>query len=303
MTRFTPEAQTCLEDYLADVRSAVAGHQSVSPDEIEQDVRDHVVAALEGTRGPIIAADVAAVLERLGPPNQWVADEPRSMWKYLSDKLKPVGHKAVEQIKALPGEAYQAGRGIAARVRDMSNDWRLAYLAFGLFVVGLIAFPLFPAFLIGAYFAARADVALARERGETLGARRWLVYPPMAILSVALLLIIAIWPIAPAVALSHQIPRSLWPDVSGMMHVSPGAVQPVSGLYLAIGTVSLWWCICSLIVLRFPNLPGVLFPPFGKCIRRQDATLLFLLAGTAFVCWLSRAETAWAITNMVLWRT
>ncbi len=114
MMRFTREAQACLEDYLADVRSAVSGHSSISPNEIEQDVRDHVIAALEGARQPVAAADVAEVLERLGPPNQWVADEPRSIWKYLSDKLKPVGHRAVEQIKALPGEAYQAGRGFAA---------------------------------------------------------------------------------------------------------------------------------------------------------------------------------------------
>src|SRR5262249_2982785 len=156
MTRFTPEAQARLDEYLAEVRSAVTGHVSVSPDEIEQDVRDHVVSALEGTREPIIAADVAAVLERLGPPNQWVADDPRLWWKCLNEKLKPVGHKGVEQMKALPGEAYEAGRGLAARVRGMSNDWRLAYLAFGLFVLGLVAFPLFPACLIAAYFAARA---------------------------------------------------------------------------------------------------------------------------------------------------
>ena len=48
MKRFTPEAQTCLEDYLADVRSAVYGHASVSPNEIEQDVRDHEAALGEG---------------------------------------------------------------------------------------------------------------------------------------------------------------------------------------------------------------------------------------------------------------
>jgi hypothetical protein len=46
-----------------------------------------------------------------------------------------------------------------------------------------------------------------------------------------------------------------------------------------------------------------MFPPFGKSIRRQDATLVFLLAGTAFVCWLSRVEMAWAAMNMVLWRS
>ena len=32
MIRLTPEAVAYLDDYLADVRSAVAGHQSISPD-------------------------------------------------------------------------------------------------------------------------------------------------------------------------------------------------------------------------------------------------------------------------------
>src|SRR5262245_8340966 len=128
MISLTPEAQVYLDDYLADVRSAVAGHQSVSPSEIEQDVREHVFAALEGAGQPVTATQLAAVLDRLGPPAEWVADEPRSIWKYLADKLKPVGHRAVAQIKALPGEAYQAGRGLAARGRGMSHDWRLADL-------------------------------------------------------------------------------------------------------------------------------------------------------------------------------
>ena len=45
--------------------------------------------------------------------------------------------------------------------------------------------------LLASYFAARADVALARERGEALGARRWLVYPPMVVVS--LVLFLALW--------------------------------------------------------------------------------------------------------------
>ena len=47
MIRYTPEALAHLDDYLNDVRSAVAGHNSISPDEVEADVRDHVAAALE----------------------------------------------------------------------------------------------------------------------------------------------------------------------------------------------------------------------------------------------------------------
>jgi len=297
----TLEAQESLDAYLADVRSAVTGHASVSPDEIEQDVRDHVQAALEGAQQPITAAQIEAVLERLGPPIQWVAGERRSIWKYLTDSLKPVGHKAVEQIRALPGEAYQAGRGIAARVRGMSHDWRLAYLAFGLFALGLIAFPLFPAFLLASYIAARADASLARERGETLGARRWLIYPPMVVVSLAFMITLAFWPIIPSVAMSHEIRRSEWIEAGQIMHVSPRAVQPVSAIYMAIGTVSLWWCILSLFVLRFPHLPGAMFPPFGKSIRRIDALLVLLLAGTALVIWLSKADVAWTVLNKVIW--
>jgi hypothetical protein len=302
MIRLTPDAQVYLDEYLADIRSAVAGHASLSPSEIEQDVRDHVFAALEDVHGPVSAAQLAAVLDRLGPPTEWVADEPRSIWKYLTDKLKPVGHRAVEQIKSLPTDAYQAGRGLAARVRGMSHDWRLAYVAFGLFALGMIAFPLFPAFLIASYFAARADVSLARERGEALGARKWLVYPPMVIVSIVLLILLALWPLAPAVGIVEQIPRKLQPEAAEIMHVSPRVVEQVATTYVAVGAISLWWGVLALITLRFPKLPAALLPPFGARIRRTDALLVLLLSATVFVCWLSKAETAWRVAQEVLWR-
>ncbi|HEX3150979.1 MAG TPA: hypothetical protein VHR66_23065 [Gemmataceae bacterium] len=291
MIRFTPEALAYLDDYLAEVRSAVSGHTSVNPDEIEADVRDHVSAALERAEQPVTLATVADVLERLGPPTEWVADSHRSIWKYLGDKLKPVGHKAVEQIRTLPGEAYQAGRGLAARFRGLSHDWRLAYIAFGLFALGMIAFPLFPAFLIASYFAARADVALARERGEDLGARRWLVYPPMVVVSIVLFLALAIWPLAPA-AHAGNMPRSLRADMAQAIGVSTHAVEPVVVIYTAIGAMSAWWIILSLVVLRFPKMPGMLFPPFGSRIRRSDALIVLLLSATVLVIWLSKVDKA-----------
>jgi len=298
MIRLTPEARTYLDDYLADVRSAVAGHHSLSPDEIEQDVRDHVYSALEGAGQPVTAPQVAAVLDRLGPPSQWVADEPRSVWKYLADKLKPVGHRAVEQIKSLPSDAYHVGRGLAARVRGISSDWRLAYVTLGLLVLGMV----FPPLLIASYFVARADVAVARERGESLGARRWLVYPPLVIVSIVLFLALAIWPIPAAVGVSHQIPRSLHADAGEIMRVSPRAVQPVVAVYLAVGAVSLWWGLVSLIVLRFPKLPALLFPPFGSRIRRIDALIVMFVSAAVFVVWLAKVDVAWRVANEVLWR-
>lgn len=300
MIRYTPEALAHLDDYLADVRSAVAGHNSISPDEVETDVRDHVAAALEHADQPVTARAVADVLERLGPPTEWIADNHRSIWKYLVDTLKPVGHRALEQVRALPGEAYQAGRGLVGRVRGLPHGWRLAYVAFGLFVLGLIAFPLFPAFLIASYFAARADVALARERGETLGARKWLVYPSMVIVSLVLLLALTLWPIALGGA-AAEMPRSVRSDVATAVGVPAKVIQPVVGTYVAVGALSVWWALLSLVTLRFPNLAGALFPPFGSRFRRSDALIVLLLSATVFVLWLSKAETAWRGLQ-VLWR-
>ena len=300
MISFTPEALAYLDDYLADVRAAVAGHDSLAPEEIEQDVRDHVHAALQGSDRLCTAEQLAAGLDRLGRPATWVGEGRRSGWKYLADKLKPVGHKAVEHIKALPGEAYQAGRGIVGKVRGISHDWRLSYITFGLFALGVIAFPLFPAFLIASYFAARADVALARERGETLGARRWLVYPPLVIVSTILFLLMISWPLFPAIAASHDIPRSMRGDLGEIMNVSPRLVQPMAGVYLAVGAISLWWGILALIGLRFPGLAGAVFPPFGSRIRRVDCLIVLLLSATAFTIWLAKAETAWRVVNQLL---
>ncbi len=299
MIAFTPDARAYLEDYLADVRAAVVGHASLSPGEIEQDVRDHVAAALDGSSGPITAPQLAAVLERLGPPNQWVGDEPRSVWKYLTDKLKPVGHRAVEQIKALPGEAYQAGRGLVGRVRGLSPDWRLAYASIALFTLGIVAFPL----MIASYFVARADLSLARERGESLGARRWLIYPPLVLVSVALGLVLMAWPILPAAAMSAEIDSKSLAGVSEMLNVKPRAVHAVTTIYLGVGFVSLWWGIVALTTLRFPKLPGSLLPPIGSMVRRIDAMILLFLSATVFVVWLSKAEVAWRVAQYMMWQT
>jgi hypothetical protein len=300
MIAFTPEALAYLDEYLAEVRAAVAGHDSLAPEEIEQDVRDHVYAALQGSDGPITAAQLAAVLDRLGPPAGWVGEGRRSVWKYLADKLKPVGHRAVEHIKALPGEAYHAGRGIVGAVKGLTHDWRLAYIAFGLFALGVIAFPLFPAFLIASYFAARADVSLARERGQVLGARRWLVYPPLVIVSVVLFLALSLWPIAPCIAAADGIPRSVRGDLAEIMNVSPRLVEPMAATYLVVGALSLWWGILALVSLRFPGLAGAVFPPFGAKFRRVDSLIVLLLSATVFVIWLAKADTAWRVFNELL---
>jgi hypothetical protein len=124
----------------------------------------------------------------------------------------------------------------------------------------------------------------------------------MIIVSVVLFLTLVAWPIGPAVGLSHEIPRNLKADVADIMQVSPKAVQPVAAAYLAVGAVSLWWGVASLVVLRFQGLPGALFPPFGSRIRRLDAMIVLLLSATVFVVWLSKADVAWRVAAEVIGR-
>jgi len=300
MTVYTQEAIVRLDEYLIEVRSAITGRSSMNPDEVEQDVRDHVAAALEPANQPITVDQLESVIERLGPPEQWVADSHRTIWKYLADTLKPVGHRALDQIRAIPGEAYVAGRSIVTKVRDMKDDWRLAYLAFGLFAMGMIVFPLFPAFLIASYIVARTEMAIIRERNTPMGARRWFVYPPLLLVSSCLIIALASWPISVGVALTHEIPHSLHGVLGGVMHVSSKVVQPVAATYLAIGAVSIWWMFASLVVIRYPKLPAVLFPPFGSKFGRLEGLLVFLLSATASVVWLSFADTAWQAAKLVV---
>ena len=206
------------------------------------------------------AAQLAAVLDRLGPPSRVGRRRASIDLEILGDKLKPVGHRAVEQIKAAARRCLSGGsRGIAARVRGISHDWRLAYVAFGLFAFGMIAFPLFPAFLIASYFAARAQVSLARERGEALGARKWLVYPPMVIVSIVLLSS-GSGRLLPAVASLNRSRASCDPEAGGKHR----RLRRVSSSRWRRSTrssdLSAWWIILSLDRASVPKVPATCSP-------------------------------------------
>ena len=51
-------------------------------------------------------------------------------------------------------------------------------------------------FLIASFFAGRATVALIDSEGDGLGARRWLVYPPLLIFYLPTVIGLFGWPLA-----------------------------------------------------------------------------------------------------------
>ena len=143
---FTQDAQSILDRYLGRVKSALRPHPSVDADEVERDIRGHIEAELAEARAPVTAERLGSVLDRLGSPNAWV-----------------------------PADDLAAWRRLLIHISSGPEDWRLAYLALGLFVL----FPLAPPLLFVSPLLARAGLALLEERGEPAGARKWLLYPPL----------------------------------------------------------------------------------------------------------------------------
>ncbi len=163
MIEMTPAARERLDNYLQRMRSELRGTRSVVGDDIEQSVREHIEIALAHAQTPVGAADVIGVLDRLGPPERWLADEERPAWRRFADRL-----------------------------RSGPEDWRLAYLAFALFLASFLIFPIAgPILFLPAMIVSRAYVELLRDDDEPMGARRWLVYPSIAvILAVAVILFV-----------------------------------------------------------------------------------------------------------------
>lgn len=260
------EAEQALESYLRRVRLSLRG-TSVDAEEVERDVREHIEQALASPEGavPVGAVpkeELQKVLERLGSPSQWVPEEEVPWWR-----------RALLQ--------WQVG----------SEDWRLAYLCFGLTVLGLVTTPIGgPLLWIPAYLLGRAARSLAAERGEALGAKRWLIYPPMVLVSLS---------IAAVLLLGPMMPLAVWGIQEGFAdRFVQGAAGNLESLAVGLArggmvamAIGLWWLILApLSAWTIGPLRALVAPLLDRYERRHawwlalaglvvaavGATLLFL---------------------------
>jgi hypothetical protein len=190
MIEFTPEAEARLMEYLKQVRAALAGSPDVSPDEIEADIREHVENELRAAPAPVGVHRLERVLDQLGPPAKWGAAEGPTLLQRVKQRLRL-------------GERLRTARDAVWRGPE---DWRLAYLSFGVFAIGALTIVVFPLALVVSYILSRAGIAAAREKGVELGAaRKWLLYPPVVLVSLALLIGVVAWPVAAGVATGAEV--------------------------------------------------------------------------------------------------
>ncbi len=245
MIQMTDRARERVEEYVGRVRRALSGQPDVDADEVAADVRAHVGESLAGRPEPVGEDDVLEVLDRLGAPGRWAPATDAAGW-----------------------------RGVLARIRRGPDDWRLAYLCFGLTLVGFLTTP-FGGFLllIPAFVLARGALALSDERGDRIGAERWLVYPALVVVYVVGLAALVAWPVAASMpmfatgGLVEFLQRSY--DIT---YPAPGTpahwARSVSWTIMATGA---WWVVLGGIAAVRPRAVRALFRPFADRFRRSHA--------------------------------
>jgi hypothetical protein len=237
MMNMTPAARQQLDSYLQRLRSELRATRAEAAEEVEQSVREHIEIALENAPAPVSGTDMIAILDRLGSPEQWLAEETRA---------------------------------VADRGGDSGADGsRLPYVAFGLVLVSIASFMFFGfLLLIPAMFVSRAWIEQKRERGEPLGSKRWLVYPSIALVLafVAVLSLLA----PPLTAMTHirndvgrlfDIPI----DPVGQLRVHAGVRA------LMVGT---WWIIAGGLCAAFIRPIRFVFLPLLDGVRRKHFAML-----------------------------
>jgi hypothetical protein len=234
---------------------ALSGRTSVDVDEIERDVLSHIEAELSGEseRQPIPVHRLLAVLDRLGDPGQWVPAE------------KVASPRPFSELISEPG------------------DWRLALLASGALVLTVILmagpvmlWPL-PLLLVAlAFVTARINVSLLSQRGEAIGLRTYLLYPPLAVVYVPVFLALVGGPVFPLASVLND-DLSARSQLSAFVGVSPWIAVP-GAVAVALGC---WWVLVGLVGAQLTSSVRALFRPFANRYDRRHGTRL-AIAGVVF---------------------
>lgn len=270
MIDLTPSARQRFDDYFRRLRHSLRRASPVEADDVEQSVREHIEVALAGVPAPVGGEQLAEVLDRLGAPDGWVPADDRSAIQRM-----------VQQV--------------AERLRSGPEEWRLAYVTFGLFILALILTPVGIGVLlmIVSFFASRAYVDFMETKQEDPGARRWLIYPPIALFLAMATVFFVVGVAGPALAWGIGEEGFLRLLDESRLHAPYYEAQFVAGA--AAATLGTWWILASLIGMTFLPVIRFIFKPLLTRVRRTHflgLTIIGVLSlGLGFVLlrpWISQ---------------
>ncbi len=262
--KFSLNARKSFDDYLNQVKVYLKGVKSVDAEEIVQNINEHIENELTGAAEPVGSETLDEVLKKLGSPQQWVPEEELSWWKKF-----------------------------VLRIRTGPEDWRLAYLSFGLFLFGFLFHSSFFVFVIlvtASYIVSRAAMSLS-DYNIQVKAQKWLLYPPMIIVTLFLAGVLLLLPLSILIPIAENLE-------STMMQTYKISIDD-SYWYVASSFIAMVICLCwileGIICLIYPSLPKKLFYPLAEWFKRKHAFTLIVLAiiasAISFSLWMYAVNT------------
>jgi hypothetical protein len=263
MKRLKSRTRRLFDRYMHRVGATLAGCPGADRDEIERDIREHVEMALEGTPEPVPPRAMASVLERLGSPAQWLA--PR-----------------------------------AAATAPAGDDWRLAYLSLGLFLVALAWPPFLWVGLLGAFVAARASLGAAeRAGGVAVCGQTWLRLPALLMVTVPLGAALLLWPAIAVRLLADRIAGDPWlaltlPTGAAALAERIAAIRLTSfdltdqighwlrSAHWLLAPLGAWWLVLGLVARVWPGPLAWTLRPLTE--ERAERLGRWLLLGGTMLC-------------------
>jgi hypothetical protein len=253
MVTLSEDAQSHLDRYIGQVKTALRGHSSVDAEEVERDVLDHIETELAGQPQPVDAGQLLDVLDRLGAPDEWLPTET---------------HDGPLRSSPLP---------------PRPEDWRLAYLTLAIFLAGpalflpMILWPLPPILFVLSFLCARVALAHFARHDEQLGARRWLVYPALVVWYGVFLVALVGGPVLLTTVFVADDPTL--PSRLTRWFGEPAWIGALCSIGVLLG---IWWMLLGLLLGRSPRRIHAAFRPFADWFERRHAMRLLLVGGAVF---------------------
>ena len=244
MITLSENAKKSLEDYLRQARAYLRGSKSVDADEVEQNITEHIENELEGAAEPVSCDVLDAVLKKLGKPQQWVPMEELSWWWR-----------------------------IIFRLRSGPEDWRLAYISFGLLILGFLILPSFIILIPASFIVSRAALSVADDN-KIPGAQKWLIYPPLIIVYVFVLCVLLTWPLGILIPLAEEFEHSIRARYVRFADDLDYWIMATSFIIAGLG---LWWIILGRLLLKWWALLQMIFKPFAGRFNRKWALFLLII--------------------------
>jgi hypothetical protein len=261
----TDEARVQLDGYLRQVRSTLSRQLSVDVSDVERDILSHIDTELGSEPQPVGILRLRGVLDRLGAPDRWLT------------------------VDEAPHERQTSEDGI------FDPAWRWPVVVLTLFIVGIMSFmqmilwPMPLLMFIMSVLVARAWLTTVTRRNEDVGARGWLVYPPLVATYALIASGLLMGPL-PFVAGGLSDNPAMHDMVDKWFHGDSAVAAPL----IAFAAVGLWWVILGVILYRLRRVVQQVFVPFSDWFQQRHAFWLSLAgfvvatASSAILFWISR---------------